>query len=157
MYIPPTMLFIQPTNQKIISGIKYHRTLFLALSHPMPWGGGEALTKFELHSPRSPIAASRSDPVRPVSSSMIDFSVTYGRPTRLLASGVQRSNRPAGSLWRVTWPARDSRRRFTTSEIHGSEPYRYLFVGCLLQEMLGVIQIIRNAKKGIFQLPTYHM
>ena len=69
----------------------------LALSHPMPAGGGETLTKFELQIPLSLIAVRRSAPVRPVSSSMIALSVTYGRPTLLFASGDQSSSLPAGS------------------------------------------------------------
>ena len=76
-----------------------HSFIVHSLDHPMPVGVGETRKNSELHIPQSPIAAPDFAPVSPVSSSMMPFKVKYGRPTVLVASGVQRRRFPAGSSW----------------------------------------------------------
>ena len=104
--------------------------------HPMPVGAGETLTNSDFQSSRSAIAAISSVPARPVSSSIVDFSVTNGRPTLLFASGVQSRSFSAGSSWRLTWPASARCLCLTILDKWGREPYNDLFVRWFLQEML---------------------
>ena len=69
----------------------------------MPVGAGKTLTNSDSQSSQTAIAAINSVPVRPVSSSIMDFNVTNGRSTLLFASGVQSKSFPASSSWRLTY------------------------------------------------------
>lgn len=79
----------------------------------MPWGIGEAFTKFSLQDSRSFIAVRRSVLERPVSFSSSVLMAMRGLTTRRLASDDHRSSFPAGSSWRETCPVNAKRRHLT--------------------------------------------